>query len=115
VWTERELDVFANSLREPQRARASALYYRTFLLRELFQTLAGRYRRDRLHTPTLLLFGADDGVIRPHQLRGYERHADDMRLELIPGVGHFTPEEAPQLVTERAIEHFEAVATAAQR
>jgi pimeloyl-ACP methyl ester carboxylesterase len=108
VWTEAELDVFANNLREPQRARASALYYRTFLLRELIPTLAGHYRHDRLRTPTLLLFGADDGVIRPHQLRGFEPHADDMRLELIPGVGHFTPEEAPELVTERAIEHFEA-------
>jgi pimeloyl-ACP methyl ester carboxylesterase len=107
VWTERELDVFAESLREPARARASAQYYRTFLLRELLPTLAGRYRGQRLHTPTLLLFGADDGVIRPHQVRGFESHADDMRLELIPGVGHFTPEEAPDLVADRALEHFE--------
>lgn len=113
VWSEQELDVFANSLREPQRARASAQYYRTFLLWELFPTLAGRYRNSRLRTPTLLLFGADDGVIRPHQLRGFERHADDMRLELIPGVGHFTPEEAPELVVDRAIEHFESAAIAA--
>jgi pimeloyl-ACP methyl ester carboxylesterase len=112
VWSEQELDVFANSLREPQRARASAQYYRTFLLRELLPTLAGRYRSHRLGTPTLLLFGADDGVLRPHQLRGYERHAGDMRLELIPGVGHFTPEEAPELVVDRAIEHFESAAAA---
>jgi pimeloyl-ACP methyl ester carboxylesterase len=108
VWTEEELDVFADSLREPQRARASAQYYRTFVLRELLPTLAGRYRNYRLRTPTLLLFGADDGVIRPHQLRGYERHADDMRLELIPGVGHFTAEEAPELVVDRANELFES-------
>jgi pimeloyl-ACP methyl ester carboxylesterase len=113
VWTEKELDVFANSLREPQRARASAQYYRTFVLRELLPTLAGRYRNSRLRTPTLLLCGAEDGVIRPHQLRGYERHADDMRLELIPGVGHFTPEEAPELVVDRATKHFESAASAA--
>jgi pimeloyl-ACP methyl ester carboxylesterase len=109
VWTEQELDVFAGKLQEPQRARASAQYYRTFLLRELFPTLAGRYRSDRLRTPTLLLSGAEDGVIRPHQLRGYEPYADDMRLELIPGVGHFIAEEAPDLVVDRAIEHFESV------
>jgi pimeloyl-ACP methyl ester carboxylesterase len=108
VWSERELDAFAERLREPPRARASAQYYRTFLLRELGPTLAGRYRKQRLRTPTLLLFGADDGVIRPHQLRGFEPHADDMRLELITGVGHFTPEEAPDLVVDRAIEHFES-------
>ena len=114
VWSEQELDEFANSLRDPLRARASTQYYRTFLLGELFSTLAGRYRSRRLRTPTLFLFGADDGVVRPHQLRGYERHADDMRLELIPGVGHFTAEEAPELVVNRAIEHFELATSAAR-
>jgi pimeloyl-ACP methyl ester carboxylesterase len=108
VWSDRDLDAFAEQLREPERARASAQYYRTFLLRELLPTFTGRYRDRRLRTPTLLLFGAEDGVIRPHQLRGYEPYADDMRVELIPGVGHFTPEEAPDLVVDRAIEHLGA-------
>ena len=110
VWTSAELDAFAERLREPERAQASVQYYRT-LLREL-PLIAGRYRDRRLRTPTLLLFGADDGVVRPHQLRGYEGHADDMRVELIPGVGHFTAEEAPELVVERAIKHFELAAPA---
>jgi pimeloyl-ACP methyl ester carboxylesterase len=106
VWSAAELDAFTEPLREPERARASAQYYRTFVLGELFQMLAGRYRNSRLLTPTLLLFGEDDGVIRPHQVRGFELHADDMRLELIPGVGHFPAEEAPELVVERILEHF---------
>jgi pimeloyl-ACP methyl ester carboxylesterase len=66
-----------------------------------------------LSTPTLLLFGADDGVVRPHQLHGYEEHAEDMRVELIPGVGHFTAEEAPGLVVDRAIKHFDPAASSA--
>jgi pimeloyl-ACP methyl ester carboxylesterase len=106
VWSAAELDAFTEPLREPERARASAQYYRTFVLGELFQMLAGRYRNSRLLTPTLLLFGEDDGVIRPHQVRGFEPYADDMRLELIPGVGHFPEEEAPELVVERTLEHF---------
>jgi pimeloyl-ACP methyl ester carboxylesterase len=110
AWGEQERDEFANRLREPARARASAQYYRTFLLRELLPALAGRYRGLRLQTPTLLLFGADDGVIRPPPLRGYERLADDMSLELIPGVGPFPAEEAPELVVNRAIQHFEPAA-----
>jgi pimeloyl-ACP methyl ester carboxylesterase len=109
-WSEDALDVFANTLREPERALASTQYYRTFLLRELFQTMAGRYRHSRLRTPTLLLFGQDDGVVRPHQVRGYESHADQMRLELVPGVGHFPAEEAPELVLERTLQHFERYA-----
>jgi pimeloyl-ACP methyl ester carboxylesterase len=108
VWTKQELDAFANRLRERARARASVELYRTLLLRELPALLAGRYGSRRLETPTLLLFGAADGVVRPHQLRGYERHADNMRVELIPGVGHFTAEEAPELVVDRAIQHFDS-------
>jgi pimeloyl-ACP methyl ester carboxylesterase len=106
VWDPAELDAFTEPLREPDRASASAQYYRTFVLGELFPMLAGRYRNSRLQTPTLLLFGEDDGVIRPHQVGGFEPYADDMRLELIPGVGHFTAEEAPELVVERTLEHF---------
>ena len=109
VWTKQELDSFALRLSEPSRARASVQYYRT-LLREL-PVVAGRYRDRTLHTPTLLLFGADDGVVRPHQLHGYEEHADDMRVELIPGVGHFTAEEAPDLVVDRALKHFDSAAS----
>jgi pimeloyl-ACP methyl ester carboxylesterase len=104
VWTDQELDSFAERLSEPRRAWASVQYYRT-LLRELPQ-VEGRYRDLTLRTPTLLLFGADDGVVRPHQLHGYEEHADDMRVELIPGVGHFTAEEAPELLVVRAMDHF---------
>jgi pimeloyl-ACP methyl ester carboxylesterase len=107
VWTDDELDAFEHRLRDPVRARASAKWYRAFMLRELPATLAGRHRHRRLRTPTLLLFGEDDGVLRPHQLRGYERHADDMTVELIPRVGHFTAEEAPDHVLRRTIEHFE--------
>ena len=106
VWTDQELELFAERLSEPRRAHASVQYYRT-LLREL-PGLAGRYRDRTLRTPTLLLFGADDGVVRPHQLLGYEGHADEMRVELVPGVGHFMAEEAPEVVVERAMEHFEA-------
>jgi pimeloyl-ACP methyl ester carboxylesterase len=112
VWTDQEFDAFAERLREPQRARASVEYYRRLLLRELLPLIAGRYRNLTLRTPTLLLFGAEDGVVRPHQLRGYEGHADDMRVELIPGVGHFIAEEAPELVVDRAIKHFGSAASA---
>jgi hypothetical protein len=36
-----------------------------------------------------------------------------MRVELIPGVGHFTAEEAPELVVDRAIKHFDLSASPA--
>jgi pimeloyl-ACP methyl ester carboxylesterase len=29
-----------------------------------------------------------------------------MRVELVPGIGHFIAEEAPELVVDRALEFF---------
>jgi pimeloyl-ACP methyl ester carboxylesterase len=109
VWTEEDAAIFLSQFDEPERARATQQTYRTFLLRDLPSALVGRYRRrTRLVTPTLLLFGADDQVLRPQNLRGYERFTDDMRVELVPGIGHFIADEAPELVAERALELFEA-------
>jgi pimeloyl-ACP methyl ester carboxylesterase len=108
IWSDEELEAFADRLAQEDRALASAQYYRTFQTREFLPITTGRYRDQRLATPTLLLSGTDDGVVRPELLGGFERHADDMRLELIPGVGHFIADEKPDLVVERALQHFEA-------
>ncbi len=80
--------------------------YRVFTLRENPEIIRGRYARDRLTVPTLLLFGTDDTALRPNLLAGYQHHADDMRVELVPGCGHFIADEKPDLVAERAIEFF---------
>ena len=37
-------------------------------------------------------------------LAGYQHHADEMRVELVPGCGHFIADERPELVAERARE-----------
>jgi pimeloyl-ACP methyl ester carboxylesterase len=80
--------------------------YRVFTLRENPKIIRGRYARDRLTVPTLLLFGTDDTALRPNLLAGYQRHADDMRVELVPGCGHFIADEKPDLVAERALDFF---------
>jgi pimeloyl-ACP methyl ester carboxylesterase len=106
AWSEEELHVFLDQFQEPARARASAELYRNALLREVPRTLLAKNRRSRLTTPTLLLFGTDDKVMVPASLEGYERRADDMRVELVPGAGHFIVDERPELVAERALTHF---------
>jgi pimeloyl-ACP methyl ester carboxylesterase len=102
VWDEATLSAFADNLAEPDRARAAVQMYRSFNLRETLPILRGRYRETRLAVPTLLLFGADDFALRPQLLAGYERHADEMEVELVPGCGHFIADERPALVAERA-------------
>jgi pimeloyl-ACP methyl ester carboxylesterase len=101
VWTDDELHVFAGILAEPKRARASVALYRTFLVHE-----AGRAPGGRLHVPTRLMTGNQDHAVPPVLLEGAEREADDLAVEIVPGCGHFLPEEAPELVAERALAPF---------
>ena len=41
-------------------------------------------------------------------LAGYEPYADDMRVELVEGTGHFIADVAPEAVTRSALEFFAA-------
>ncbi len=101
VWTDEDLHVFTGVLTEPERARASVALYRTFLVHE-----AGRAAGGRLHVPTRLMTGEQDHAVPPILLEGAEREADDLGVEIVPGCGHFLPEEAPELIAERALALF---------
>jgi len=102
VWDERTLSIFADNLAEPDRARAAVQLYRVFNLREIGPIMRGRYARERLTVPTRMVFGSEDTALHPSLLAGYEKHADDMDVELVPGCGHFIADERPDLVAERA-------------
>jgi pimeloyl-ACP methyl ester carboxylesterase len=106
VWNDEEREIFLGQLREPERARATVQYYRSFQVREIPPLIRGRYRRQRLRTPTRILFGTDDNAMDPRPLDASRRYADDMRVELVPGVGHFIADERPDLVLDRAMSFF---------
>jgi pimeloyl-ACP methyl ester carboxylesterase len=108
AWDEATLRSFADNLAEAARARAAVQMYRVFNLRELRPILRGRYARQRLRVPTRLLFGTDDAALRPELLAGFERHSDEMSVELVPDCGHFIADERPELVAERARGFFAA-------
>jgi pimeloyl-ACP methyl ester carboxylesterase len=99
-WTDAELDVYADVLRDPARASASSACYRTFLTRELPRSLTRGYRPGDLQVPTLLIMGAASPIHRilcPQPSR-------NLRVESIEGAGHFLPEEAPDQVLEHALD-----------
>jgi pimeloyl-ACP methyl ester carboxylesterase len=104
-FTDEEIELFANSFREPARAQAIVELYR-YYQRALREGVSGRWRQHRLTVPTLILFGERDRYITPRLLPGYEPYADDMRVELVPDSGHFIVEEKPDLVIERTREHL---------
>jgi pimeloyl-ACP methyl ester carboxylesterase len=106
VFTPEVRRIFVDQFAEPERARATVQYYRTFQLRELGPVLAGRYKRRAYTTPTLLLFGDGDVAQDPRNLRGVDAAVPSFSYELIEGCSHFIVDERPKLVVERALAFF---------
>jgi pimeloyl-ACP methyl ester carboxylesterase len=101
-----DVATYGQVMAEPARARATAQLYRTFLLFESRQVLGGRYDGQRLTVPTRLVNGRHDPVASGALIDGWQEHADDMTVEILDGIGHFVPEEAPQQVADRAVALF---------
>jgi pimeloyl-ACP methyl ester carboxylesterase len=101
-----ELAIFADSFRDPARARAVSRLYRHYH-RAFLELLRGSFRSKRLTVPTLLLFGTRDRLISrrlAEQVAGSP--AEDFRVELVPDAGHFIVDEKPELISERAVDFF---------
>jgi pimeloyl-ACP methyl ester carboxylesterase len=103
AFSEGEIEAFTDRLRG-ERARASELLYRTFLVREAVPVAAGRYERLLpLTVPTLLVHGERDPVVRPRIVREQAARADSLQVEQIPDAGHFVVDEKPDLVADRVL------------
>jgi pimeloyl-ACP methyl ester carboxylesterase len=55
----------------------------------------------RIDRPTLLLWGAQDGVVTPSYGDGWRQEIPGARLDIIPGAGHFPHWEQPEASVER--------------
>jgi pimeloyl-ACP methyl ester carboxylesterase len=108
AWSDADIDRYREVLRDQRRARAMSLAYRVFLAREFWPLVRGKYQALRLPTPTLLLFGTRDYFFPAGALAGSEPYAEDLRVELLEGEGHFVPEENPELVSARALDFLGA-------
>ncbi len=113
AFTDADVQVFAQVLQEAPRARASSALYRAFVLGEAAPVFAGAYARQRLTVPTRLVVGADDPVITAGLLEGATDWADDLRVTVLPGCGHFVAEERPDAVVT-ALRSLPAAPTAAR-
>jgi pimeloyl-ACP methyl ester carboxylesterase len=108
VFSDEELEAFEAPLRDPVRAKVNAAYYRSFQFHDLPLLLRGHWRRYRLNVPTLMLYGTGDVAIPPLALEGYEPYADDMRIEILDGTGHFVVDARPEVVARAALDFISA-------
>jgi len=104
-FTDEEMEMYLDSFRDRSRALATTHLYR-YYQRAFREGVTGRWRSHRLTVPTRILFGARDRYVSPKLLPGYEPHADDMEVELVPDSGHFIVEEKPDLVVDRLRSFF---------
>mgnify|MGYP001350179199 CR=1 FL=1 len=71
---------------------------------ESLSAVRGKFADTRLRMPTLFLYGDRDVAIKPPLLRGIDDHADDYRLEVLPGLSHFCIEQAPDVVAPKIVD-----------
>ena len=107
--TEDNVDEFVRVLQQPGRARAAERLQGDFAYREIIPTLLRRDKQ-RLTVSTLMLNGTRDFALAPGELGAPTAHADDLRVQLVPGGGHFLPEQTPHLVAQAAALHFASAA-----
>lgn len=101
TWDAAAALSYEDCLRGPAGARASHLVYQSFLLHEISAPLRGAFSGRRLAMPARLLIGERD-PLGASMAAGFERHGADATWEVVPGAGHFLPEERPAPVAERA-------------
>jgi epoxide hydrolase 4 len=64
-------------------------------------------RSMRVEVPTLVIWGTDDRFLLPGLTDGIEEWVPDVRVEMLPGAGHWVPQERADDVT-RLIREFAA-------
>lgn len=95
VLASQSFAAYKAALSEPGALRAAINYYRAAFRDYLFAT---NWKMTPIVVPTLLIWGEEDRYLGPGFLRGLERWVVDLRVERMPGAGHWVHWEAHEAV-----------------
>jgi pimeloyl-ACP methyl ester carboxylesterase len=105
-----EVEGYLARLRLPGRARAASAQCRHLVLPELARIAAGRYRRTRLRTPTLVLAGSADRSFPTSMVDDLvltaEPYVDQVEVGTVQGAAHYVAQESPQQLLAHLLRFF---------
>jgi epoxide hydrolase 4 len=102
--SEAERKVYHDAWSQPGALRGGLNYYRAARMGE--QVAAGgvpeeydeKIRSQQVRVPTLVIWGENDAALLPTLTRGLDEWIPNLRVELVPGAGHWVPYERPDEV-----------------
>ncbi len=96
VFSKEAMDIYRANVAAPGAASAMLNWYRA-AGRDI---LAAEDLEAPIDAPTLVVWGMQDVALGESCLDGTECYVRDLRIERLPGVSHWTPEDAPEKVNE---------------
>lgn len=98
TFNEETLAAYRRALRPLDRRRNALAYYRTMTRHALLRAArrSAGASPARIRCPTMIVWGEDDPAVPVMLVRGIARDIPQARVETLPGIGHFVPEEAPE-------------------
>lgn len=112
TFTDTDISVYKKALREPNALTCAINYYRanaTSLFFKKKRKESEDLRDDRVHVPTLLIYGERDHAIVPETLRGVNRFVDAPYHEVrFKNYAHWIQNEAPAEVNAEITSFLEA-------
>ncbi|MCF4980654.1 alpha/beta fold hydrolase [Pseudomonas gessardii] len=100
VFTEKLLDLYAKSYSKPHSLNASFEYYRA-LNKSIEQNI--KLSKTKLTMPTMALSGGGHGGMGQFQIDQMKEYANDVEGHILPGCGHWLPEECAAPMNELVV------------
>lgn len=101
AFSDDDLKKYVEAYRQPGALTGGFNYYRA--MGEDVAAFAA-HATTRPTTPTLVIWGMDDPVLRPSLIEGFERCFTNLKVVRIEGCGHFPQWERPDVVNPALIE-----------
>lgn len=108
--SDETIDTYLRVHERPEVERAVTALYRGMVVPVSMRLMRGVYKRMRLHPPTLVVFGRQDGPFSEptarHICRNHAKHADRFELAFVDDAAHFLTDDAPDDVVRLALDWF---------